>query len=241
MRVFLMMILVLGFSSCVRNKNGMTVEKAIPGNAKVFEVTEVIQTSKYTYLRVKENVAERWVAVARQEASVGEVYYYEGALQMTNFQSKELNRTFDEIFFINQISKTPISQSNAGAMPAHSGKVNVQESSAITMKKAENEITVAQIFANRNDYSGKEVEIRGIVVKVNNKVMGKNWIHIQDGTSDNGSFDLTITTQDLAEMGQDVSFKGKITLGKNFGSGYFYDVILEDAVLVTNKPVTQAQ
>ena len=98
--------------------------------------------------------------------------------------------------------------------------------------KSENEITLAQVFANHKDYSSKEFEIKGVVVKVNKQVMGKNWIHIQDGTDDNGVFDLTITTQELAEVGDEVTFKGKLTLNKDFGAGYSYEVIMEDASLV---------
>jgi hypothetical protein len=64
--------------------------------------------------------------------------------------------------------------------------------------------------------------------------MGKNWIHIQDGTSgSDGNYDLTITSQDVAEINDEVTFKGKITLEKDFGAGYFYDVIMEDAALLS--------
>jgi hypothetical protein len=244
MKVLFFAVLAVLLFSCVRNKNfqnagnSPVIESSPIIGKKAFEVKEVIQTSNYTYMKVKENISERWVAVIRQEANVGEVFYYEGALQMNNFQSKELNRTFDEIFFLSQISKTPIGTSNEGAMPAHSGKVNTQGIGSITMSKSKKEITIAQIFGNRTDFGGKEVEIRGIVVKVNESVMDKNWIHIQDGTSFNGSFDLTVTTQDLANVGDEVTFKGKIILDKNFGSGYFYDIIMEDAKLL-NKKVTR--
>jgi hypothetical protein len=77
------------------------------------------------------------------------------------------------------------------------------------------------------------------VVKVNKQVMGKNWIHIQDGTDFNNDFDLTITTQDLAEIGDEVTFKGKISVNKDFGSGYSYEVIMEDAVLTNKKPTSK--
>ena len=245
MRVYLLLILVVLFSSCVRNKNGVVMQNAVPAaNAKVFEVTEVIQASQYTYLKVRENSNERWVAVNKQEASVGDVYYYDEALQMTNFTSKDLGRTFDEIYFVNSISKTPMAQSPmmggaaGGVMPAHSGKVETQKLSSITMEKSGNEVTIADIYNNRSNYTSKEFEIRGIVVKVNPEVMGKNWIHIQDGTNGGTDFDLTITSQDLAQKGDEVVFKGKLTLNKDFGSGYSYDVIMEDATLVSKKEAT---
>ena len=236
MRIYLVLILMVIFSSCVRNKNGQTLQNASPSvSSKVFEVTEVVQTSNYTYLKVKENLGEKWVAVSRQDINVGDVYYYDDALQMNNFHSKELDRDFDVIYFVNQISKTPLGgqSQNAvtGQMPAHSGKVQTEQNDKISLKKGPNEITVAQIYANRDKYANQEVEIRGVVVKVNKSVMGKNWIHIQDGTSDNNNFDLTITSQDVAEVNDEVTFKGKITLNKDFGAGYFYEVIMEDAVM----------
>ncbi len=241
MRVFLMLIMIVVFSSCVRNKNGVMQQQTTTQSSSnhVFEVTEVIQATSYTYLKVKENMMERWVAVTKQDANVGDVFYYDSALEMNNFTSKDLNRTFDKIYFVNQISKTPLTQQPAaemsGGMPAHSGKVNVEQSDAISLKKDNNELTIAQIYGNKAGYAEKETEIRGVVVKVNNDIMGKNWVHIQDGTSDNSNFDLTITTQARVNKGDEVTFKGKIILDKDYGAGYTYDVILTDAALVNSK------
>ncbi|MBN2636793.1 MAG: hypothetical protein JXR61_11025 [Prolixibacteraceae bacterium] len=243
MRVYLMLILVVIFSSCVRNKSGVIEQNTMQTHThaqtvdKVFEVTEVIQASSYTYMKVKENMAERWVAVTKQEANVGDIYYYDNALKMNDFASKDLDRTFDEIYFVNQISEIPFMQHAEVAVempPSHSGKMDVGQSS-VTMEKSGGELTIGKIFSDRSDFSGKQTEIRGVVVKVNNDIMDQNWVHIQDGTSDNGSFDLTITTQARVNVGDEVTFKGKIELDKDYTSGYFYDVIMTDAELVDSK------
>ena len=153
-----MLILVVVFSSCVRNKNGVMQQQTTTQSSSnhVFEVTEVIQATSYTYLKVKENMMERWVAVTKQDANVGDVYYYDSALEMNNFTSKDLNRTFDKIYFVNQISKTPLTQQPAaamsGGMPAHSGKVNVEQNDAISLKKDNNELTIAKIYANKANF-----------------------------------------------------------------------------------------
>jgi hypothetical protein len=236
MRIFVMLVLVMIFSSCVKNKNAQMLQQADSG--KSFEVVEVIQGSSYTYIKAKESLGEKWMAVSRQDVQTGAVYYYDEALPMTDFHSKEIDRTFEEIFFVNSISTTPIGQGQMNAMQSHMGKVDIQQNSAITLEKQAGEITVAQIFGNRSDFSGKEVEIRGIVVKVNEQVMGKNWIHIQDGTSDGGNFDLTVTSAGLAEVNDEITVKGKIILNKDFGYGYTYEVIMEDAVLVNKKSGT---
>lgn len=241
MRVLVILILMIIISSCVKNKNGVGVQNTEPSNKNYFEIKEVIHTSNYTYLNVKENISERWVAVTKGDLQVGEVYYYDGVLKMTNFESKELNRTFDEIYFLSTISKTPIGQNSIGAMPAHSGKLETKRLSAITLEKAAGEITINNIFAKRNEFAAKEFVIRGVVVKVNKQVMGKNWVHIQDGTDFNGDFDLTITTQDIAEIGDEVDFKGKLSINKDFGSGYSYNVIMEDGLLINRKSVSKSK
>jgi hypothetical protein len=60
-------------------------------------------------------------------------------------------------------------------------------------------------------------------------IMGKNWIHVQDGTEAAGNYDLTVTTQGTAKVGDVVVVEGGISLNKDFGAGYKYDVIMEDA------------
>jgi hypothetical protein len=59
--------------------------------------------------------------------------------------------------------------------------------------------------------------------------MGKNWVHIQDGTEYQGGFDLTITTDGQVAVGETVTFEGKIVLDKDFGYGYSYPVLMEEA------------
>lgn len=243
----ILILMVLGailFGSCVRNKNPMQSQQSvIQSNQKVFEVNEVVQGQTYTYLNVKENMVDKWMAVTHQDIKRGDVFYYDGELEMNNFHSKEIDRTFETIYFVSEISKTPISIAEnpmmgggmdggmPNAMPGHSGKVQT-ESAEVNLDKPDGELTIAQLFEKRTDFTNSEFEIRGIVVKVNDQIMGKNWVHIQDGTVSNGSYDLTITTQENVKVGDEVTFKGKLTLDKNFGSGYFYDVIMEEGTLV---------
>lgn len=245
-----MLMMVIVFASCVRNKNGQMPQNQVETDANSFEVVEVVQGNTYTYLKVRESVGEKWMAISRQEINAGDVYYYDEGLQMTNFHSKEIDRTFEEIYFVSTISTTPIAGGEAamggmhgiGSMgdspmgESHQGKVETEENSAISLDKSAGEITVGQIFEGKEKFSGKEVELRGIVVKVNKEIMGKNWIHIQDGTKGNGVFDLTITSLDLAEVNDEITVKGTITLNKDFGYGYSYDVIMEEAKVLKTKP-----
>lgn len=232
MKIKFFLILVVIFASCNNKRDKYYSEDFSSADTKKFTVKEVVQAKSYTYFKVDENTNERWVAVSKTNAEVGDVFYYDKALLMKDFHSKDLDKTFKEVYFINQISATPLTHPNMGGMPAHSGKVETPQKTNLSVDKKEGELTVADIFANSSDYAKKEVEIKGKVVKVNEAVMGKNWIHIQDGTSNGKSYDLTITTQDLPAVNDEVVFKGTVSVNRDFGSGYYYDVIIEDAKLI---------
>ncbi len=112
----------------------------------------------------------------------------------------------------------------------HAGRPVENQKTDISVPKSSSELTIAQIYAHPEALADKELVIKGLVTKVNKNIMGKNWIHIQDGTEHNNSFDLTITSSQSPEINHIVSFKGKLHLNKDFGSGYFYPVIIEDAI-----------
>ncbi|HEY3370224.1 MAG TPA: GW dipeptide domain-containing protein [Prolixibacteraceae bacterium] len=235
MKSFLVIIVMLvAFTGCVKkNKVPTTQTLANPAMHQV-KVEDVVQTSNYTYLKVSENNADFWIAVGRQEAAPGEVYYYTDALEMNNFNSKELNRTFETVFFVNGISKEPITATPAGekAMPSKPVQPNITAKEGISVGPAQDGLSIAKLYTDRSAYAGKKIKMKGQVVKINEGVMGKNWIHIQDGTKDGENFDLTVTTLDGVKMDDVVTFEGTINLKKDFGYGYFYEVIMEDAKLV---------
>ncbi|MEO5905860.1 MAG: hypothetical protein ABIQ11_04000 [Saprospiraceae bacterium] len=93
-------------------------------------------------------------------------------------------------------------------------------------------ITIDELFANKKKYDGQTVRIKGRCVKLNSMIMDRNWVHLQDGSMGNSDQDLTVTTTENVALGAIVAFEGKITLDKDFGSGYKYDVIMEDARLI---------
>lgn len=98
------------------------------------------------------------------------------------------------------------------------------------IEKAEGGQTVADVFAARDQFQGKTVVIRAKVVKVNADIMGKNWLHVRDGSGEEGSNDLTVTTTGvLPEVGDTVVVTGAVGLDKDFGMNYRYPVIVEDA------------
>lgn len=197
-------------------------------------VSEVIQTSGYTYLKVAENDNEYWMAVNKQEAAVGDKYYYDQALEMNDFESKELNRVFESIYFVQQISTEPMTQKKnpVAGKESSQGKALESMNPDIRVEPVEGGVSIAGLYSDKASYKGKNVKVSGQVVKVNNNIMSRNWLHIQDGTEHDGNYDLTITSQQTAKVGDVITVEGIITLDKDFGAGYFYDLIMEEGKLV---------
>ncbi len=230
--LFILFIAVSGLfvscgSSATESSDNDTVQPA-NGVHKV-TVEEVIQTSTYTYLRVKENGTDFWVAISKSEVEKGGTYYFDNEIEMKDFESKELNKTFESIFFVDNFRDKPEKeQNNINLSGDFSHGVPNNAKTEINVTKAEGGITIQELFANKEEYAGKTVKIKGKIVKVNSAIMGKNWVHLQDGTSYEDKYDLTITTLEEHNKDDVVTFEGIITLDKDFGAGYFYDVIMED-------------
>jgi len=199
--------------------------------AHMVQIADVIQTSNYTYLEVEEDGLKYWVAIPKSDLKVGQTVYYNSGLPMQNFESKELNRTFDKVLFIQVISDK--ATGDAGLPPMERAKINKSggEKKNVEITPLEGGLTLEEIFRDKDQLAGKEILVKGIVTKYNPAIMNRNWLHIQDGTEGEGAYDLTITTNDETKVGEVVVFKGTLHLDKDFGAGYTYDLILEDATL----------
>ena len=226
--ILLSAIIVLSVSCKQKNK----ANENLAPNVHQVTAQEVIQSSNYTYLRVSEDSKETWIAISRREAEVGKTYYYEPNIEMNDFVSKELKRTFKSIFFVDKFSDQPIL--NVKANPSNTSKGNqpAVAKQGIKVEPIEGGITIAELYAKKDTYAGKTVKIRGEVVKYNAEIMGKNWVHLQDGTNSNGSFDITVTTNDVTKIGDVVTFEGSVTLKKDFGAGYYYEILIENAKIL---------
>jgi len=214
-------------------KSKSKADENLAPNVHKAKVEEVLQTSSYTYLRMSEDEKECWIAIIKRDVEKGKPYYYEMGAEMTNFVSKELKRTFPSIIFVDKFSDQPIVAGKITLADSAKGKQAPIAKEGLKVDPAKDGITIAELFANKDKYAGKSVKIRGEVVKFSADIMGKNWAHIQDGTNNQGSFDLTITTKETTKLGEVVTFEGTIALKKDFGAGYLYEVIMENAKLIT--------
>ena len=95
--------------------------------------------------------------------------------------------------------------------------------------------TVAALNQNKATLAGKTVSAQGKVVKVNNGIMGRNFLHLQDGTGDAANNDLTITSKQTAKVGDQVTISGVVALNKDFGSGYSYPLLIKEASITPKK------
>ena len=231
LNTFLLLAVILLMAASCKTKTKQT-ENLAPNVHKV-TTEEVIQSSNYTYLRVTEDGKESWIAITRQEVEVGKTYYFEPSIEMANFTSKELKRTFPTILFVAKFSSTPIVATEKFAISdPPKGKQPAVAKEGLKVKPAVGGITIAELYAKKDSYGGKSVKIKGEVVKFNAQIMGKNWFHIQDGTTNNGDFDLTITSAAEVKVGDIVTIEGVVALKKDFGAGYSYEVIIEEAKLI---------
>ena len=188
------------------------------------KVLETMDAGGYTYVRVATDSGEHWAAGPATPVKIGDKVSFPTAWTIKGFESKTLGRTFDEIYFVSAIvGPGGAAHTQAPAPAASNEPVDVSG-----VKKAEGGLTVAQIHAQRKDLNGKNVLVRGKVVKYTSGIMGKNWLHIQDGSATGAAGDLTVTTAAQAAKGDTVLVKGVVTSDKDFGSGYKYEVIIED-------------
>jgi hypothetical protein len=220
--------IVLFFVACNSKPQVVEHEPSIPGeshqvnsNPKIQQeiedhhfvtVEEVLQAEKYTYLNVKENEETFWIAVPGQEVTVGEKVAYKGGLKKKDFESKEFKRVFETIYLVSGISK------------------GGQASPGKDISQVEGSIKIKDIITNPSKYEGKTIIVAGLCAKVNPQIMGKNWVHLKDGSADD--YDFTITTQDNIPVGSNVAMKGIIYLDKDFGAGYVYEIIMEEATII---------
>jgi hypothetical protein len=200
------------------------------------KVVERLDASPYCYLRLKTSKGEVWAAVPEAKIEKGTDVTVVNPMLMSNFESKTLKRTFAEVYF----GTLAAAGAAAGAAPASNPHAGVAQAAApVEVGKVDKATgadarTVSEVWAQKASLKGKSVTIRGKVVKYSAGVMGKNWLHLQDGSGDakKGTNDITVTSMDEAAKGDTVTIKGTLAADKDFGAGYTYAIIVEDAKVV---------
>ena len=235
--IFISLNLLLGCQKEVSQATTETsVDQAVKNSTALTTgtVIETIDASGYTYVQVAVNGEDIWLAGPKTTLTKGDSVNVDTSSPMNNFHSKTLNRDFPIIYFVNsfsgdaQQSNSPTTNLPAGHQPV--GDTHTTKTSNITLtkpvKRAEGGHTIAEILSNKKELSGKVIKVRGKVTKFTADIMSKNWIHIIDGSNDG---DLTIITDQIAEAGQMIMVEGTVLLDKDFGYGYFYELLIDNA------------
>jgi hypothetical protein len=183
------------------------------------EVLEVQDVDSYTYLRLKTKDGETWAAVNKTPLSKGAQVTIENTMVMKNFESKSLKKTFPAIVF-GTLGGGAAQRMDTEMAAAHSGFSKAPEAGSVKVPKASgpNARTVSEIVTG---------------VKYNAAIMGKNWVHIRDGSGSSAdkTDDVLVTTKSETKVGDVVLVKGVVHTDMDLGSGYAYKVLIEEATL----------
>jgi hypothetical protein len=194
------------------------------------EVLETQNVEGYTYLRLKTAQGEAWAAVPTSTVKKGAQVAIGNPVVMQNFESRTLKKTFDKIVFGQLVEPgAPLATPHgaAAAAPAAGPTIKVAKATGADAK------TVAEVVTGKAALKDKTVSVRGQVVKVNSGILGKTWLHLQDGSGSaaSGTNDILVTTKDAAVVGDVVQAKGTVRTDVTVGPGYAYAVLIEDAVV----------
>ena len=211
-----------------------------PGETMSGVVAETMSSGGYTYAKVKVGDEEIWAAAPEIKLAVGDTVSFAAVSPMENFESKTLERAFALIYFVPSFGPQAPAGAHAAAGPHGEAKAPAgAEATAgaeapakvAPVKKAPGGETVASVHEKRKELSGKVVSVRGKVVKYMPRIMKTNWLHLQDGTGETGTNDLTVTTSAEVKVGDTVLVTGTVAADKDFGAGYKYGVIVEKATI----------
>ena len=221
--------------SCKDKQTYTKIEKTAPTVETVVHkiiINDFMDAGGYTYLNVQEGDKEYWMAVPNTKVEKGATVYYTDGMLMKDFESKELGKTFDFITFSGGISATKELAAKPAKNPHVKEKVAEENVVEVNIAQPANGTSVGELYLKKESLKNKEIIIKGKVVKVNKNILDKNWVHLVDGTSFETKKDITITTDQLVKVGDTVTFKATVTLDKDFGAGYVYNLLLENGEII---------
>jgi hypothetical protein len=238
---FLTIVTLVAFAGC-RSGRPQQAPASAKADPKAFSgtIAETMNAGGYTYARLQaEGRDDVWIAASEFPAKTGERLTVALDMPVDNFESKTLNRTFPRVYFVASVN----GGGQAGAAPPSSGPPSLMASHGSAPAASINVepvapppggLSIADIWAQRKALDGKDVTLRGTVVKVNSGILERNWIHLQDGSGSAGdrTNDLTVTTTDEVKVGDVITVKGVLATGRDIGAGYAYDAIVENAKIV---------
>lgn len=253
-RLFVLLVCLLGVIACAQEEAvappaGSAAAPPISTAAGIQQgtVTGLRTAAGYTYVAVQTADGVIQLAAPETPLEVGQVVSFPAGHVMTDFYSRTFDETFPSISFVGWVGVPPEAQSPApsagmgagaaagGLPPGHPTPEVAQVGRSEPLHPAEGGLSVAAVWAQRAQLAGQQVRVRGEVVKVNERIMGTNWVHLQDGTgsASTGDHDLLLTTQNVPTVGTVVVAEGTIAVDRDFGAGYSYAVLIDEGRIVS--------
>lgn len=210
------------------------------GMSTMFEgrVVDMIDAGRYVYIQVQTVEKKVWVAAPAFDGDIGDGVLVPPGVPVADFQSRKLGRKFDMIYFVGDIRR--VGETDGVTAPdvtsqdrmMHPPMDELAEIPAVDIgrvEKADGGYSVSEIIAGRDDLAGREVVLRARAVRFTSNIMGKNWLHVRDGSGDEGANDLVVTTDAVVKAGDLLLIRGVVRVDQDFGFGFKYDVIIENA------------
>lgn len=234
----------------VKSGSSMTIGGGAGQGGITGTVVETMNAAGYTYLKLATSKGEVWAAVQQTAVKKGQRLTVINATAIRKFKSRSLKRTFEVIYFgglagAGGPGMMPKGHPGGGhgrmdgrkTMQGHKrpGAARAQLDKPVAKAPGKTGRTVSELHAQRTALAGKTITVRGKVTKFNANIMGKNWFHLQDGSGKGDDYDLTVTSKAQVKVGDIVLVEGVVRSDKNFGGGYAYKVIVEEAKVLPAK------
>lgn len=234
--------LIMSLAACTDKAGDTAAENPalaapVPAGMVRGTVVETMDAAGYTYVLLDTGDGQLWFASQPVPLAVGDVVQTDTGLAMDDFTSNALGRSFDIIYFAEKFQNlsagaVPESYPQAALPPGHPVKpADVED--IIAVAAFEEGKDIAWVYANKDSLAGQPVTLRGEVVKYNANILGTNFLHIRDGSGDaaDGSNDIIVTTQAEVAVGQTIVVSGIVVLDKDYGAGYSYPLLVEEATV----------
>jgi hypothetical protein len=217
-------------------QSGRASSSTAPGVGGVREISGTVvntmSVTGYTYVQIDTGEEVVWAAAPRTEVQVADEVVVAGAAPISGFYSSTLDRRFEMVYFAPILRVTSGERAATPSLAEHRPPepVGADEIDLTGIERPDGGQTIGEIFASKDRLAGEEVTLRGRVVKCATGILGRNWIHLRDGTAGPaGGGDLAVTTDAVAEVGSTILVRGTVVIDKDFGYGYRYDLLIEDA------------
>ncbi|MCK9472125.1 hypothetical protein [Sulfurimonas sp.] len=212
----------------------------------IAKALETINGGGYTYAKVDEGGNIYWIAGPQTNVVVGSSISFLEQMVMNDFTSKSLNKHFDQLVFVSAIVPADGSATDASAKtltledahancdhskePATTATVTQPDSAAISVAKNKGGYTIEELYTKKAALKDKSVKINAKIVKISKNIMGKDWIHLQDGSGSAGTNDIIATAvNSTVQVGDTVTANGIVKTDIDLGYGYNFSVLIEEA------------